>query len=157
MFPWNNSAPAYLKSWWMKPEINNPSGEFPVILFDGFCNLCNASIRFILKRDLKDQFRFAPLQSPAGQSLLHKVAPDDPTQESIVLVIEGKVIRESTAFLKILTRLPGWRWAGIFLLVPPRIRDGLYRFLAKRRYRWFGKRDQCMVSSSEWQDKFLEV
>lgn len=123
------------------------------ILFDGVCNLCNASVNFIIDRDPKGYFRFAALQSDAAKALGE--APNgDP--DSIVLLEDGVRYEQSTAALRIARRLSGlWPvlYAGIIL--PRPLRDLVYRFIARNRYKWFGRRDACRLPSPELKARFL--
>jgi len=117
-----------------------------VVLFDGVCNLCNASVNFIIKRDPRCRFSFAALQSEAGQALLarHKIAGQRP--DSVILLEEGRVFMRSTAALRIARRLSGlWPLLYPLVLVPIPIRDKLYDWVARHRYRWFGRREQCRL------------
>lgn len=129
----------------------------PIILFDGVCNLCNSSVQFVLKRDKQGLFRFASLQSDAGRIFLerHGLPTDD--FNSFILVEGEKVYSRSTAALKVTSRLDGgWKLLGIFWVVPSFIRDIVYDFIAKNRYRFFGKREHCMLPRPEWKDRFLD-
>lgn len=126
------------------------------VVFDGVCVLCSGWVRFLLKRDPARRFRFAAMQSNTGRALLtrHGIDPDDPV--TFLLVDEGGAFTDSTAVLRIVMRLGGvWRLAGAFYAVPRALRDGLYRFVARRRYRWFGKRESCFVPTPETRDRFL--
>lgn len=130
--------------------------EHSIVLFDGICNFCSSSVQFIIRRDRKGRFRFASLQSKIADQLL---AGHDRSgkMDSIVLIDHGKCYTESTAVLLIASRLDGlWKAAAIFLLLPKGIRDPLYRWFARNRYRWFGKMDSCMIPSPEIRERFLE-
>jgi predicted DCC family thiol-disulfide oxidoreductase YuxK len=129
----------------------------PTILFDGVCNLCNASVQWVILRDKKAQFRFASLQSEIGQRLLAKYHGAEKGLDSVVLVADDRVYFYSDAPLEIATRLGGW-WSvvGIFRWVPRWVRDGIYRFIARNRYRWFGKQESCMLPRPEWRTRFLD-
>jgi predicted DCC family thiol-disulfide oxidoreductase YuxK len=128
-----------------------------VILFDGVCNFCNGAINLVLKQDRHDQFRFAPLQSVAGQQLLrqHQLPVND--FESFVLVMDGKIYQKSTAALKVMRRLP-WVWQPLqlFWIVPRPLRDAVYAFVARNRYRWFGKKESCMIPTPQMRARFLD-
>lgn len=131
--------------------------EEPVILFDGVCNVCAWSVRFVIERDPGAVFRFAPLQSEAGGRLLRRCGLPEDALDSLVLVTEGKAWRESDAALRICAGLrPPWRWLRILLLVPRPLRDCAYRFLARNRYRWFGRTEACLIPTPELQSRFLE-
>ncbi|HEX2190955.1 MAG TPA: thiol-disulfide oxidoreductase DCC family protein [Longimicrobiaceae bacterium] len=128
-----------------------------VVLFDGVCNLCNASVQFILRRDPAGRFRFASLQSDAGRELLlrHGLDPDD--LFSVVLVEGGRAYTRSDAALRVARGLGGgWRLLAALHVVPRPVRDGVYGLVAARRYRWFGKRDACMLPTPDLRERFLE-
>jgi predicted DCC family thiol-disulfide oxidoreductase YuxK len=128
----------------------------PVILFDGVCNFCNAAINFVLKQDKKGIFRFAPLQSEAGQELLKQYNLSTRDFDSFVLIDEGKVYKKSTASLRVMNKLPWyWKEAQILRIVPAFLRDAIYDFIAKNRYKWFGRKEQCMVPTPEMRSRFL--
>jgi predicted DCC family thiol-disulfide oxidoreductase YuxK len=126
-----------------------------VILFDGPCHLCQRSVRFVLARDRRGVFSFAPLQSPAARRLLGSVAPDRP--ETVVLVDGGGVYTRSDAVLRILARL-GWPWRllTIFRIVPRPLRDSAYTLVARRRYRWFGRSATCPLPDPKDAGRFLD-
>jgi predicted DCC family thiol-disulfide oxidoreductase YuxK len=129
----------------------------PIILFDGMCNLCVGSVRFVLRHDRGGRFRFASLQSEAGRAIVegHRVESDVP--DAMGLVDGERVCWKSDAALRIAKRL-GWPWRvfAVFLIVPQFVRDGVYDFIAARRYRWFGKRETCMVATEDVRARFLE-
>ena len=128
----------------------------PILLFDGHCNLCNAWVHFLVKRDTEKIIRFASLQSKAGRQMLEKHKIEENYIESIVLFEEGNYFVSSTAALRTLSYLDGWQKHLIFLTVVPRsLRDLAYRFIAKNRYKWFGRREQCMVPTAELSKRFL--
>lgn len=132
------------------------SGANPVVLFDGVCNLCNGSVNFLLDRDHRETFRFASLQSDAGQRLLaeHGLPADD--FDSFVLVEEGRAYTRSTAALRVARRLGfPWRLASLLLVIPAFLRDPFYDLVAKNRYRWFGKEETCRVPTPELRARFL--
>ncbi|HUC83190.1 MAG TPA: thiol-disulfide oxidoreductase DCC family protein [Flavisolibacter sp.] len=127
-----------------------------MILFDGVCNFCNAGINFILKQDKKKVFRFAALQSEAGQQLLQKHGLPTKKFASFVLIEEGKIFQKSTAGIKVYGKLPWyWKWTQLAWIVPTFLRDGIYNFIARNRYRWFGKKEACMIPSPEIRSRFL--
>ena len=127
-----------------------------LLLFDGVCNLCNSSVQFILLRDKKDRFRFASLQSDYGQNLLREHNLPTETFNSLVLVENDKVYKKSTAALRIARKLKGlWPLLFAFIIIPPFIRNFVYDIIAKNRYRWFGKKEECMLPRPEWKQKFL--
>lgn len=129
-----------------------------IVLFDGVCNLCNRSIGYIIKHDKKDVFVFAPLQSEVGQDLITKFNIDTSKTDSVLLYEHLKGISiKSTAALKIFRSLGFPRYLmALFFIIPMFIRDPIYDYIAKNRYKWFGKRDYCMVPSPELNKKFLQ-
>ncbi|MEJ7609824.1 MAG: thiol-disulfide oxidoreductase DCC family protein [Ferruginibacter sp.] len=127
-----------------------------IILFDGVCNLCNSAVKFVIKHDRKQKFRFASLQSDTGQRLLkeHNLPAND--LNSFVYVKDDKVYTSSTAALKVSKLLTGpVKLLYGFIIVPPFIRNAVYRFIANNRYRWFGKKDSCMIPTPELRARFL--
>ena len=127
------------------------------ILFDGVCNLCNGFVRFVVRRDPAARFRFAALQSPAAAALLREAGVASPLPDSVILVEDGRVYLRSGAALRIARglRFP-WPLAYAAIVVPRFIRDRVYDAVAARRYRWFGRRDVCMVPTPELQKRFLK-
>jgi len=129
----------------------------PIVLFDGVCNFCTASVQFILKRDKRVRYRFASLQSDAARRLLEPCLRSGPVPDAIVLVENGECVFASTAALRIGRSFGGvWRLLGMFWIVPRPVRDAVYRWFARRRYGWFGKRDTCYVPTPEERSRFLE-
>ena len=128
----------------------------PILLFDGHCNLCNAWVQFIVKRDASSTIRFASLQSVAGRRLLQEHKIDENYIDSLVFFEEERFSVSSNAALRTLSYFDGWERHLIFLSVVPRsLRDLVYRFIAKNRYKWFGRREQCMVPTAELSTRFL--
>ena len=127
-----------------------------IVLFDGVCNLCTASVQFIIKRDPAARFVFAPLDSPAGQRLCAEHGLDAATLESIVLISDGRCRVRSDAALHIARQL-SWPWPvlGACRIIPRPLRDVFYRVLARWRYRLFGRRQHCMVPSGSDGERFL--
>jgi predicted DCC family thiol-disulfide oxidoreductase YuxK len=132
--------------------------EKKIILFDGVCNLCNGAVQFVIKRDNKDIFRFAALQSPVGKTLVKERGIDTEKTDSILLIEPGiAYYAKSEAALRIAKNLSGgWPLLGIFLGIPPGFRDMIYDWIARNRYRWFGKREACMVPGPDLTKKFLD-
>jgi len=128
-----------------------------VILFDGICNLCNSSIQFVIKRDRKDVFRYAALQSEIGQELIRERNIDTSKVDSIILIDPGVAFyTKSDAALKIGLSFGGiWTLLNVFNLIPSSLRNIVYDFVAKNRYRWFGRKDACMIPTPELKAKFL--
>jgi predicted DCC family thiol-disulfide oxidoreductase YuxK len=130
----------------------------PVLLFDGVCNLCNSAVQFVLERDRQQAFRFASLQSRAARDLLAEqnvTAGDLP--DSMVLIDASGVHIRSDAALRVARHL-GWpySWLGAGRIVPRAVRDGIYAWIARNRYRWFGKRDVCRLATPAERDRFLD-
>ena len=133
-------------------KVNNK----PVILFDGVCNLCSGSVQFILKRDKEKKFLFASLQSVYGQALLKQLHLPTDTFNSFILYDGDEIFTRSTAALKMFSQLKGWSWVKIFWIVPKFIRDAVYNLIAKNRYKWFGKKEECWVPTPELKARFLD-
>ncbi len=128
-----------------------------ILLFDGVCNLCNRSVQFIIKRDKEKRFLFASLQGKAGQELLSKFYLPINDFNSFVLLENDRVFTKSTGVLKAFKKLSGgWRLCYVFIIVPKFIRDAIYTWIAKHRYKWFGKNEKCMVPTPELKGRFLE-
>ena len=128
----------------------------PILLFDGHCNLCNAWVQYVVKRDSSSTIRFASLQSGAGRRLLEEHKIDENYIESLVFFEEGSFSVSSNAALRTLSYLDGWQKHLIFLsVVPQSLRDLVYRLIAKNRYKLFGRREQCMVPTAELSKRFL--
>jgi predicted DCC family thiol-disulfide oxidoreductase YuxK len=129
-----------------------------VVLFDGVCNLCNATVQFILDRDEAGYFRFAALQSEPGAKALaaHGHAPVADEPDSVMLVEGGRVYERSDAALRIARRLGGaWPAMAVFLAVPRFLRDAVYKFIARNRYRWFGRTEECRIPTPALRARFL--
>jgi len=127
-----------------------------VILFDGVCNLCNSSVQFVIQRDLSGKFNYAALQSAAGQQLLEAHGLPVSDLYSIILIKDGKAYQRSRAALEVARQLSGlWPLLYVFIIVPPFIRNGIYNWISRNRYRWFGKKDECMIPTPELKSRFL--
>jgi predicted DCC family thiol-disulfide oxidoreductase YuxK len=127
------------------------------ILFDGVCNLCNGFVRFVIARDPAARFRFAALSSPAAARALGDAGVTPPIPDTIVLLDDGVAYFRSDAPLRIARRLRfPWPLAYGLMIVPRFIRDRVYDFIAARRYRWFGRRDACMIPTPELKGRFLD-
>ena len=133
-----------------------PEASHPIILFDGTCHLCNRFVAFVIRRDSKARFRFAPLQSETGRRLLIESGVPQQADESVVLIEAGTGSVESEAGLRVLRILP-WPWPLLYgiILVPRPLRDRVYRWIARNRHRWFGISESCMVPRGEWRERFL--
>lgn len=127
-----------------------------VILFDGVCNVCNGFVQFMIPRDPKGYFKFASLQSEIGQQILK--AYDLPAEElsTVILVEGGKVYTHSDVAIRASRHMSGlWPAFSIFSVVPRFLRDGIYNWIARNRYRWFGQREQCMIPTPDIRQRFL--
>ena len=128
----------------------------PIILFDGVCNFCNSAVNFTLKRNTKADIRFAPMQSEAGQKLLQQYNLPVDDMQSFIFIEAGIVYKQSTAALKVCRHLKGlWPMCYGFMIVPKFIRDGIYSWIAKNRYKWFGVKQACMIPTPEVRSRFL--
>jgi predicted DCC family thiol-disulfide oxidoreductase YuxK len=119
--------------------------ENPILLFDGVCNLCNGAVDFVIKRDAKKQFLFVALQSELGKRLIakYKISSDI---DSVILITKNSVYLESDAAIEIARLLPfPWNWVTGFKVVPLKLRNGTYKWIARNRFRWFGKRETCRM------------
>lgn len=126
--------------------------DAPVLLFDGVCNLCNGAVQFILDHDRTHRIRFASLQSDGGRALLaqHGVTVPAGDPDTMLLVEDGRVLDRSSAVLRIAAHLTFPFWLGrAFVIVPRPIRDVVYRFIARNRYRWFGRTNECRIPTPE--------
>lgn len=142
----------------IRPEAGLPERPEPhaFVLFDGVCNLCNGSVNFIIDRDPEGYFKFASLQSEEAEAIMRRVGISGASLESIVLVEGGRVYRRSDAVLRIARKLKGlWPALALFSIVPRPIRDWVYDWIARNRYRWFGKRDTCRIPTPELRSRFL--
>ncbi|MCJ1805529.1 DUF393 domain-containing protein [Flavobacterium covae] len=128
-----------------------------IILFDGVCNLCNYWVQYIIKHDKNDIFRFVTLESELGQEVLQYLGIKNRNIESIVLYTPNQAYYyKSEAVLKIAQSLSILNWFFIFKIIPINLRDFLYDFVAKNRYKWYGKKVTCMIPSPELKTKFID-
>jgi predicted DCC family thiol-disulfide oxidoreductase YuxK len=128
----------------------------PVVLFDGVCNFCNGTVNFLIRQDREKKLRFAALQSEAGQALLREHGLPTGEFGSFVFIEAGKAYTASTAGLRLYRHLPWyWRWTQIFWIVPRPLRDAVYNWIARNRYRWFGKKNACMIPTPDMRERFL--
>ncbi len=131
--------------------------ESPVILFDGVCNFCNSAVNFVIKRDKKKQIKFAPLQSEAGKKLMEQYSLPADDMQSFVFIENGKAYTRSTAALRVCRYLSAlWPLCYGTIIVPKFIRDAIYNWIARNRYKWFGVRQQCMMPTADIKARFLE-
>ena len=135
---------------------SRPKNPHPIILFDGVCNFCDASVNWIIRRDKRARFRFAPLQSAAGERLQREHGLDPTALDTMLLIDRVRASLRSTAALRIVRDL-GFPYVILcaFIIVPHPIRDFVYNAFARRRYGWFGKKDECMVPTPEVRERFL--
>lgn len=128
-----------------------------MILFDGVCNLCNGFVRFVIARDPGARFAFASLQSAAAAALLNGRLAPGPQPDSVLLLQGNHLYTESDAALRVARGLAfPWNLAYAFVIVPRPLRDVIYRWVARNRYRWFGRRDVCMVPTPDLRVRFLD-
>lgn len=127
-----------------------------LVYFDGVCNLCNASVDFIIQRDKQRVFRFASLQSESGQTVLKENGFNTSDYDSFILTWQGKVYIKSSAALKV-AQLLGWPFSlsSVFWIIPRFIRDSVYSVIARNRYRWFGKKNTCRLPTPEERSLFI--
>ena len=131
-------------------------GKKPIILFDGVCNLCNTAVQTVIKNDPKGKFLFASLQSEEGQKLSQQFQLPFNDFNSFVLIQDERVYTRSTGALKVAKQLSGgWKFLYVFIIVPPFIRDAVYNWVSRNRYKWFGKQDECMLPTPELKARFL--
>jgi predicted DCC family thiol-disulfide oxidoreductase YuxK len=128
-----------------------------VVIFDGVCNLCARSVRFILDHEADQTLRFTPLQSPAGTRLMRELGLDPEDAKTFVLIADGKAYVKSDAAIRLSRYFrQAWKPVGAIKIIPRRIRDGMYDVVARKRYRWFGHLDSCMVPTPELKARFIE-
>lgn len=137
--------------------MNPPGNQNPVIIFDGVCNLCNGAVAFIIKRDHSEKFSFAPIQSSAAKTLISKLNIPEDTFDSILLIENTEYYIKSTAALRICKKLSSiWPLVSVLIIIPRPIRDYFYDIVARNRYRWYGKREQCMIPNKKIESRFLD-
>jgi predicted DCC family thiol-disulfide oxidoreductase YuxK len=133
-----------------------PSTHPPVIYFDGECNLCSGAVQFILRRDKQERFRFASLQGHSGQAFLSANKFPGAQYDTVILQEGGNIYTKSTASLRVCKYLNGlWPLVYLFIIIPPFIRDGIYNFISRNRFAWFGKRESCWLPETRWTYRFL--
>lgn len=131
--------------------------EKALVLFDGVCNMCNVFVHFIIPRDRKDSFRFGSLQSGKVVELLLTYGHTSTELSTVVLIEQGQIFTSSTAVLRIARRMGGlWSLFYGFVVLPKFFRDGIYNLVGRNRYRWFGKKDACLIPRPEWKAKFID-
>ena len=128
-----------------------------IIIYDGLCNFCNGAVNFIIKRDSKHIFKFAPMQSDIAQDLILKYQIQEVGYDTLILIKNGKCYVRTNAALEITKDLDGfWFILSIFKIIPSSVRDYFYRLFARNRYQLFGKQTTCIVPSKEVRDRFLK-
>jgi len=135
-----------------------PRSSHPVLLFDGVCNLCNGTVRFLLRHDPRGEIRFASLQSDVGRRLLEHRGLEPEAFDSVVLIEDDRASLKSEAVLRMVRYLPPpWPALAVLRGLPRGLRDLVYDFIAHRRYRWFGRRETCSLPAPEARDRFLDA
>ncbi|MDZ4700677.1 MAG: DCC1-like thiol-disulfide oxidoreductase family protein [Rhodothermales bacterium] len=138
-------------------RAGSPSAGHALVLFDGVCNLCNGSVHFVIDRDPESYFRFAALQSEAAKPALAQCGRDAGVLDSIVLIEEGQCYTRSSAALRIARRLSGgWPVVYAGIIIPRVLRDAIYDFIARNRYRWFGRTEACRIPTLDLRARFLD-
>lgn len=136
--------------------MNNILRNKTILLFDGYCNLCHSSVQFVLKHEKKSELYFTSLQSPVGLEILTYYKIDSSKIDSLVLIEKNKAYTKSTAALKLGKYLKGiYSLSSIFMIVPLFIRNWVYDFIAKNRYKWYGKQDSCLMPDENLAKRFL--
>jgi len=131
--------------------------QITLLLFDGVCNLCNSSVNFLIKIDSKAKIKFTAIQSVNGQKMLKQFGLENNYLDSLVFIKGDKYFIKSDAVLEVLDEIGGvWKIFYVFIYVPKPLRDFIYTFIAKSRYKIFGKRDRCMIPSEELRHRFLD-
>jgi predicted DCC family thiol-disulfide oxidoreductase YuxK len=127
-----------------------------LILFDGVCNLCNALVQCVIRHDRAGKFRFAAIQSETGKDIFRSHGLDPADLHTFVLIAGGRMLLRSDAAIEVVSRFGGaWGIFRVFQLMPRVLRDSIYSFIARNRYRWFGRKDVCMIPSPEIKERFL--
>lgn len=141
----------------VQQEISESLVKHPILLFDGVCNFCNHTVQFVIKRDKKGIVHFASLQSAFGQAQLRKANLSTDDLKTLIFIENGQLYTKSSGALRLSKYLGGiWQLSYIFILIPKPIRNFAYEFIAKNRYKWFGKQDACMLPSPETRSRFIE-
>jgi predicted DCC family thiol-disulfide oxidoreductase YuxK len=137
-------------------NIENISTKYEIILFDGVCNFCNASINFVIDHDPDKHFKFAALQSEIGQEILARFHKNTKDFDSVILLKNNQLYQKSAAALEITKHLSGfWKYLSVFKVFPPFFLNFFYDIIAKNRYRIFGKADSCRMPTPELRERFL--
>jgi len=137
-------------------EATLPTETKPIVFFDGYCNLCSNTVQFLIKRDKKKTFLFAPLSGSTAARVLGSRETRITIPDSFILVENGNLFFESTAALRVFSRLPWFKWMKALLIFPEWMRNPVYRLIARYRYKWFGKRNSCWLPKPDLQERFLD-
>jgi predicted DCC family thiol-disulfide oxidoreductase YuxK len=128
----------------------------PIVLFDGVCNLCNRAVQFILRHDKKKKFLFTSLQGEKGQEILNRFQLPPKHLNSFILLENDKIYTRSSGALHVLKGLGGgWPLLYALIIIPPFIRNAVYDWIARNRYKWFGKKEECWIPTPELKERFL--
>lgn len=131
--------------------------EQPLVLFDGVCNFCNFWVQFIIKRDKKAKLKFTTLQSETAKSVLLNYSINPEILTSVIFIENGKVYSQSTAALRICRHLDGgWKLIYTLIIIPSFLRDIVYNWVGKNRYKWFGKKEECWIPTPDLSERFLD-
>ena len=129
----------------------------PIILFDGVCNFCNYWVTFAIKRDRKNKLKFTPLQGETAKQLLPQFHINPSSLSSVIFIDNGKAYTQSSAAIQICKHLDGgWKLFYALIIIPKFMRDGLYNIIARNRYKWFGKKESCLIPTAELKERFLD-
>lgn len=140
----------------MEELLKNTDYNYEIILFDGVCNFCNASINFVIDHDLEKHFKFAPLQSEIGQEILTKFNQNTKDFDSVILLKNNQLYQKSEAAIEIAKHLSGvWKYLSFFGILPTFFLNFFYNIIAKNRYKFFGKTDSCRMPTAELRERFL--
>lgn len=135
----------------------HPMQENPIVLFDGVCNFCNYWVNFAIKRDKKRKLRFTPLQGKTANALLPQFGINPSSLTSVIFLDKGKLYTQSSAAIHICKYLSGgWKLCYAFIIIPKFIRDFFYNIIARNRYKWYGKKETCMIPAPEVRERFLD-
>ena len=142
----------------MPLETAHEAPQLPdnLILFDGVCNLCSALVQFVIRHDRRAKFRFAAIQSEIGREIFQSHGLDPVDLQTFVFISDGKMLLRSDAAIEVVSHFGGaWSLLGIFRFLPRVLRDSIYSFIARNRYRWFGRNDVCMIPTAEIKERFI--
>jgi predicted DCC family thiol-disulfide oxidoreductase YuxK len=127
-----------------------------IVLFDGVCNFCDSSVNFVIPRDKKKYFRFSPIQSTTGQKLIGQYHLENIRLQSLILIENNKAYTYSTAILRMTRKMSGlWPMAYALIIIPALIRDSIYKIIARNRYKWFGKKSECVIPADDVRERYI--